>query len=75
VEVRLTHRGEQVCASTVASAFHRAARFTRGAAYALRAIPCGKGYNAKLRRRCPNGREPTKPRTWGRARSAALHQL
>ena len=46
VEVRLTHRGERVCASTVASAFHRAARFTLGAAYALRAIPYGKGYKA-----------------------------
>jgi len=28
----------------VASAFRRAARFTLGAAYALRAIPYGKGY-------------------------------
>jgi len=40
----LTNRGERVCASMVASAFHRAARFTLGAAYALRAIPYGKGY-------------------------------
>jgi len=46
VEARLTHRGERVCASVVASAFHRAARFTLGAAYALRAIPYGKGYNS-----------------------------
>jgi len=30
----------------IVSTFPRAARFTLGAAYALRAIPYGKGYNS-----------------------------
>jgi len=36
VEMRSTHRDERVCASMVASAFHRAARFTLGAGSGMR---------------------------------------